>query len=221
MNELLQKARRFRGVGVALAAVALLAGCGAPTIAETPAGVSVAADAPVKPDEKAAPKTPQVGDVAPDFALMNLRGKKVRLSEMTKKGPVALIVLRGYPGYQCPLCTAQFGQLRANAAKFAKANTRVLLVYPGPSEELKKRADEFLKGEALPANFEFVIDPNYVFVNRYALRWNAPKETAYPSTFVLDGQRKVLFAKVSKSHGDRSTPEEILAALTPEKPVAP
>ena len=109
--------------------------------------------------------------------------------------------------------------MRANAAENSpKAKARVLLVYPGPSEELKKRADEFVKGETLPANFEFVIDPNYAVVNLYALRWNAPGETAYPSTFVLDGKRKVLFAKVSKTHGDRSTPAEILAALAPKKP---
>ena len=217
MNQTFQSVRRFRGVGVALATATLLAGCGAPTIAETPGVVSAAAGTPVKPAEKAAPKTPEVGDMAPDFALMNLRDKKIRLSALTKKGPVVLIVLRGYPGYQCPLCTAQFAQLRAHAAEFAKAKARVLLIYPGPSDELKKRADEFVKGEALPANFEFVIDPNYAVVNLYGLRWDAPNETAYPSTFVLNGARQVLFAKVSKGHGDRSTPAQILAAL-PKNP---
>ncbi|MDX2033608.1 MAG: redoxin domain-containing protein [Blastocatellia bacterium] len=44
--------------------------------------------------------TPAVGDKAPDFTLTNLQGAKVRLSDVAAKGPVALIALRGYPGYQ-------------------------------------------------------------------------------------------------------------------------
>jgi hypothetical protein len=30
-------------------------------------------------------------------------------------------------------------------------------------------------------------------------------ETAYPSTFILDGRGKILFEKISHSHGDRTT----------------
>ena len=47
---------------------------------------------------------PTVGDKAPDFALSTVEGKSVRLSEVISKGPVVLLVLRGYPGYQCPFC---------------------------------------------------------------------------------------------------------------------
>ena len=45
----------------------------------------------------------------------------------------------------------------------------------------------------------------------YNLRWNAANETAYPSTFVFDRQGVVRFAKISKSHGDRSSAVDILA----------
>ncbi len=47
---------------------------------------------------------PKVGDVAPDFALSALQGETVRLSDAIKTGTVVLIALRGYPGYQCPVC---------------------------------------------------------------------------------------------------------------------
>lgn len=157
---------------------------------------------------------PQVGEVAPDFTLNSLDGKKVTLSALVKKSPVALVVLRGYPGYQCPVCTAQVGELRANSAKFMAANnTQVVLVYPGPSAELQKRASEFVPGKDLPANFRLILDPDYTFVNRYGLRWNAPNETAYPSTFVIGKDRKIVFAKISQSHGGRAKSEEILAAI--------
>lgn len=43
---------------------------------------------------------PKVGGKAADFTLMDLEENKVTLSKLIKEGPVALVVLRGYPGYQ-------------------------------------------------------------------------------------------------------------------------
>lgn len=161
-------------------------------------------------EEKAA-KTPSVGDTAPDFELSELKGAKIKLSTLAEKSPVVLVMLRGYPGYQCPFCTAQVGQLLQQSDKLAKA--KVVLVYPGPAAGLKEHADEFVRGKDFPANFYLLMDPDFSFTNLYGLRWDAPHETAYPSTFVLDTKRKVLFAKVSKGHGDRAKPDEIVAAL--------
>lgn len=157
--------------------------------------------------------TPKAGEKAPDFELTSLDQKRVRLSTLTEKGPVVLVVLRGYPGYQCPICTAQFGSLRGKADKFADAKAQVLLVYPGPAEDLKKRAEEFVGNKTMPKNFQMLLDPNYEFTTKYALRWNAKNETAYPSTFVIDAKGVVRFAKVSHSHGDRAKTEEILETL--------
>lgn len=157
--------------------------------------------------------TPKVGETAPDFTLTALDGGKWTLSKAAKAGPVVLVVLRGFPGYQCPICTAQVGALIASADEFTKAKAQVVLVYPGPAEGLKAHADEFVSGKNIPANFRFVLDPDFAFTNRYRLRWNAPNETSYPSTFVIDGKRIVRFAKTSRSHGDRSKPEEVLATL--------
>jgi peroxiredoxin len=157
--------------------------------------------------------TPRVGDMAPDFELNSLHGEKVKLSELSQRGPVVLVVLRGYPGYQCPICSAQVGELMSKAREFQEARSRVVLVYPGPSEGLKQRADEFVRGKTLPENFQILLDPGYTFTNRYGLRWDAPKETAYPSAFVIDGQRTIRFSKVSPSHGGRASAAEILEAL--------
>jgi thioredoxin-dependent peroxiredoxin len=48
-----------------------------------------------------------------------------------------------------------------------------------------------------------VTDPDYTFTNQYHLRWDAEKETAYPSTFVIDPTGKIRFAQISKTHGGR------------------
>ena len=155
----------------------------------------------------------KVGEAAPDFELGAISGEKVKLSEMLKPGPVVLVMLRGYPGYQCPICTVQVGQLMGKAKQLADAKANVLLVYPGPAEGLKAHADEFVRGKNMPENFHLLLDPDYSFTNLYGLRWDAKGETAYPSTFVLHGARKVLFAKVSRSHGDHARVEDVLAAL--------
>src|SRR6204780_681288 len=137
--------------------------------------------------------TPLVGEKAPKFALSAPEGKSVRLSEMMSKGPVVLVVLRGYPGYQCPFCNRQVQDFIQKSQGFADAGARVVLVYPGPPQDLGAKAKEFLADKKLPENFDLVLDPGYEFTNMYGLRWDAPHETAYPSTFLIDRQGVIFF----------------------------
>jgi peroxiredoxin len=155
----------------------------------------------------------KVGDSAPAFSLENLKGEQVSLDPLRKKGPVVLIVLRGWPGYQCPLCTRQVGEFLGKAKQFQQAGASVAMVYPGPAADLDEHAQEFVQGTTFPANFRFAIDPDYEMVTDYGLRWDAPNETAYPSTFVIDADGKIVFAKISDSHGGRTSADEVLKAL--------
>src|SRR5213075_1162254 len=116
---------------------------------------------------------------------------------------VVLVVLRGWPGYQCPICTRQVHDFVPKAEKFTAANVQVLMVYPGPADGLQAHAQDFLKDKNWPKDFLLVVDPDYTFTQSYGLRWDAPNETAYPSTFILDKEGKVLFAHVSQEHADR------------------
>lgn len=156
---------------------------------------------------------PTMGTQAPDFTLKNLKGASVRLADETAKGPVVLIVLRGFPGYQCPLCSRQVKELVDNASAISTAKARVLFVYPGPADIVQSKAQEFTADKNLAPHFEMLLDPDYVFTNLYGLRWDAPKETSYPSTFVLDKTGKIVYAKVSTTHGGRAPAKEILSAL--------
>jgi peroxiredoxin len=160
---------------------------------------------------------PTVGDKAPDFALSSSEGKTVRLSEVTSKGPVVLLMLRGYPGYQCPFCNRQVQDFVQKSQAFAEAGARVVMVYPGPPQDLGARAAEFLADKNFPNNFDMLLDPGYEFTNLYGLRWDAEDETAYPSTFLIDPQGVIFFSKISKEHGGRTTAAEILDALAKHK----
>jgi peroxiredoxin len=156
---------------------------------------------------------PKVGEKAPNFNLKTLDDQTVRLGELTAKGNVVLVVLRGWPGYQCPVCDRQVQEFIRSAAGFAEAKAQVVFVYPGPADDLRAHAAEFKtwKGKQWPSDFLFVLDPDYVLTNAYHLRWDAPRETAYPATFVIDRQGAVRFAKISRTHGDRSQAGDVLA----------
>jgi peroxiredoxin len=159
-------------------------------------------------------QTPAKGQTAPDFTLSTVNGTPVQLSAETSKGTTVLVILRGYPGYQCPFCQQQAHDLITHATQFANKKITVVLVYPGPPAELDRRAKEFLsKQAALPPNVTLLTDPDYKVTNLYGVRWNAPEETAYPSTFLLDKNRTVLFERISRSHGDRVTADEVLAQV--------
>jgi peroxiredoxin len=153
-----------------------------------------------------------VGQKAPDFSLPAVDGKIVRLSDTTARGTVILIVLRGYPGYQCPFCNRQARDFAQQAQAIAQRAAHVLMVYPGPGQDLNAHAREFL-AEKMFDGVEMVLDPDYKFTNMYGLRWDAPKETAYPATFLIDGKGTVFFMKIVREHGGRTTAAEVLDAL--------
>ena len=158
-------------------------------------------------------KAPKPGETAPLFSLLDLDGQRVTLAGELTHGPVVLVLLRGWPGYQCPFCTRQFADFLGHAPAFETVGARVVWVYPGPSDSLQQHAREFLASRALPSNFRITTDPDYVFTNAYGLRWDAPQETAYPATFVIDRGGTVRFAQVSVGHHGRAPAIDVLKAL--------
>ncbi len=153
------------------------------------------------------------GDTAPNFTLRTLDDKPVELHKLTAKSRVVLVVLRGWPGYQCPICERQVQDLMRHASQLKARGVQMLFVYPGPTTQLKAHAQEFLLNKDWPSDFLFVTDPDLTFTTSYGLRWSAPNETAYPSTFIIDRDAKVQFARVSKEHGGRVDSKELLKHL--------
>jgi peroxiredoxin len=137
------------------------------------------------------------------------------MSGIQRGHDLVLVVLRGFPGYQCPYCVRQVHDFIDHASDFRTKNTRVLLVYPGPPATLDQHAKEFLAKQAeLPSNIFLVIDPDYTVTNLYGLRWDAPHETAYPSTFILDRKGVIAYEKISHTHGDRLSAQDALEHLS-------
>lgn len=158
-------------------------------------------------------KAPKLGDKAPAFSLTAVDGRPVTLADAVARGPVVLVLLRGWPGYQCPFCTRQFADFLDHAEELNATGARVVWVYPGPSDQVQQRAREFIASRPMPANFVVAPDPEYVFTNAYGLRWDAPQETAYPATFVVDRSSNVRFAQISIAHDGRALAVDVLRAL--------
>lgn len=155
-----------------------------------------------------------VGDMAPSVEVTDLEGQTFTLGDTFDAGRTVLVVLRGYPGYQCGICSRQASGYLGAAGKFAAAGLNVVMIYPGPAGDLDTRAEEFLDGRTLPSGVTMLIDPDYTLVDAYGLRWDAPNETAYPSTFVISKGGKVEWARISKTHGGRADAKSVLAAVT-------
>lgn len=181
-----------------------------------PALFVMAAISLVASPARAGDRFPRVGETAKDFQLSSVLGTPTRLSDKFAAGPVVLVVLRGYPGYQCPACHKQVQELILSAGKLDSAQAQVLLVYPGPSKGLADKAREFQGRGEIPQHFTLLLDPDYAFTTAYGLRWDEPGETAYPSTFVLQPKTgEIVFAKIAKEHGGRARTSDVLEALKP------
>jgi len=164
---------------------------------------------------KEAPHPPKVGEEAPDFELKSSSGDIVSLEKLTTDSPVVLLVLRGWPGYQCPICSRQVSEFLAKNSAFEKAGAQLVLVYPGPLEKLSDHAKEFQEqGKwTFPKNVHYVTDPDYTFTNAWGIRWEAERETSYPSTFLISKGRRVEFATTSTAHGGRAGVAKVLEEL--------
>ncbi len=164
---------------------------------------------------KEPPHPPKVGDLAPEIELKNEQGKLVSLKKLAAQHPVVVLVLRGWPGYQCPICSRQVSEFVSKRSELEKAGAQVLMIYPGPADKLSEHAKEFaVQGQwDFPANFQYATDPNYKFTNDWGLRWEADRETAYPSTFIVGKDLKIAYAMTSTSHGGRAGVSAVLDEL--------
>ena len=157
---------------------------------------------------------PGIGQRAPDFELP-LVGKKKFLSlrDEYRNGPVVVIVLRGYPGFQCPMCKNQFNSVVNRAKALSSKSKCVVLVYPGKADQLEQNSKRFLGSRRLPDPIRGVRDGDMQMVKEWGIRWEARNQTAYPATFIVDQNGRIAWKKVSSTSAGRSTAEEILREL--------
>ena len=150
---------------------------------------------------------PKIGNLAPDFELLDQAGNKVRLKDFRGKNHV---VLYFYPKAMTPGCTVQACGLRDKKRALSAKGAVALGISPDPVSRLQKFADK----ESL--NFTLLADEEHKVADKYGV-WGLKKFMGREfmgilrTTFIIDNKGKLvhIMDKVkTKSHHD-----DVLAVL--------
>src|SRR5215472_13380206 len=74
-----------------------------------------------------------VGDLAPDFSVLDSDGRAFRLSDL-RGSPV---LVKFYRGYWCPYCVAELNQLNESASQFAALGIKLVALSSDRVDELQ------------------------------------------------------------------------------------
>lgn len=168
----------------------------------------------------------KVGDKAPNFTLKNAFGKKVKLSNILKKGPV---ILSFYRGAWCPFCNLQLHTLQKSMPAFKKHNAQLILVTPQTPDKSK---GQLKKGKY---TFEVLSDLDSSVMKSYKLFYQLDAELVkvykkngldvesfngkgrtvlpVPGTYVIDKNSIIRAAYADTDYKKRMEPQAILDAL--------
>jgi len=148
----------------------------------------------------------EVGQKAPDFAVLNDKGEKVKLSDFKGKK----VVLYFYPKDDTPGCTKEACAFRDGIDEIKKRGAVVIGVSADSVDSHKKFKSKF------DLNFPLLADTDKKIIEAYGT-WK--EKSMYGkkymgierTTFVIDEQGKVshIFPKVKVEHHH----DEVLAAL--------
>jgi len=108
---------------------------------------------------------PKLGNLAPNFSLLNQRGEMVALKTFKGKSKV---VVYFYPKASTPGCTVQACGLRDYAAEFKALNTVILGVSPDSPAKLQKFDDRY------ELDFDLLSDEDHAIADAYGV-WGLKK----------------------------------------------
>jgi peroxiredoxin len=177
----------------------------------------------------------QVGDVLPDFALPDTRGRLRGSDELLPRGPLVLIFFRGA---WCPYCDVAFGEVEKARPEIERAGGLVVGICPDRAELLHQSA-EVERG----ARYLLLTDVDGAFARLCGLRWQVSAAHAaflerinvdlperhgatawtlpIPATLVVDCDGIVRYAFADADWSRRAAPEAIVGVLRELAQAAP
>jgi peroxiredoxin len=171
-------------------------------------------------------RVPEVGEVAPDFALPDQHGRLVRLSERLAIGPVVLLFFRG--GW-CPFCSLTLRAYQAALPSIEAAGGDLLAVTPVPANRCTVVAERDLlafpvlsdEGNAVADQYGIAYELAPVLRTVYTRlghdlprlnktgNWRVP----LPATFIIGPDRRIVRAHVEPVAHRRLEPSEVVKTL--------
>lgn len=173
-------------------------------------------------ESEVAPTPPQVGDLAPEFALSDSQGRICSLEEFDKP-----LVVSFFRGGWCDLCTIALKALQRRYAAIETFGGEVIAISPDTLQENR------LTGLRSQIKFRILSDPNNLVADRYGLRSNiapilAPiyaeygvefpvdcerLDVPYPATFILNAQKKIERSFIDRDPSVRMNPKDIASII--------
>jgi peroxiredoxin len=172
-----------------------------------------------------AEKALKVGDRAPDFELPNAAGEKVKLSDLTARGPV---VLMWYRGGWCPYCNIALRGFHNAMPEIRAAGASMVAVSPEtPDNSMSTTEKNHL-------DFEVLSDRGNKAAHAFGVAYKIPKvvadqfkgrldlakyngddsgELPLGATYVIDRDGVIRYAFVDSDYRKRAEPSAVLAAL--------
>jgi peroxiredoxin Q/BCP len=144
---------------------------------------------------------PKLGNLAPNFSLLNQRGELVELKAFRGKNKV---VVYFYPKASTPGCTIQACGIRDYSSEFKALDTVVLGLSPDAPAKLKKFDDKY------DLSFDLLSDEDHAIADAYGV-WGLKKFMGREfmgiirTTFIIDEAGKLVkvLEKVNtKTHND-------------------
>lgn len=134
----------------------------------------------------------KVGEKAPEFALKDQNGEPQALSELLKKGNVAIYFYRS--AEWCPFCKKQLLQLQQDLKEIEASGVQVVAISYDSVGVLKRFAEQ---GKI---SYRLLSDPGSKTIDAYGIRNTTSKPGSrydgipYPGTYLVD-QKGVVRAK--------------------------
>lgn len=145
----------------------------------------------------------RVGDTAPDFALKDIQGRQVRLSEITRNK----VVLLAFWSLRCEACLEEVPYIEQIHRAFAGRGVAVLSVV---TDGLDAAATKTMMKVAKAApSYPVLVDPEYAVSDVYT-------SFVVPHTLVVDRKRIVRYVKTGFEPGSEKQHQAALElALRP------
>ncbi len=146
----------------------------------------------------------KVGELAPDFELVDTHDSLVKLSDFRGKKNIVLAMNRSFV---CPFCRRHMVHLRHDYQEFVSRDTEILILGPNNVDSFKR----IWKMEELP--MIGLADPGSNIADIYQQEVNLVKLGRMPALLVIDKRGIIRFIHYAQSMADIPDNRKILDVL--------
>ncbi|CAM2886403.1 AhpC/TSA family protein [Chryseobacterium flavum] len=168
----------------------------------------------------------KIGELMPEFSLINAYGKKISSTDILKKGK---IILAFYRGSWCPYCNLELKFLQDNISKIKGKKSVLVAISPqSPDysltmveknnlefEVLTDHNNDFAKKLGIVFQLQDFVLPYYqnLGIDLSVFNKNNENTLPVPAVFVVDENGKVVYKFLDVNYMNRINVEELIQAL--------